>query len=96
MSLETAIDAKRALRAARFGELKRFAQRFFRNPLGVVGLAIVLLLLFTAPSSPTSSPRTIPICRRCPTVSPRPARNTGSAPMSSDAISIRASSTARA
>ncbi len=48
MSLDTAIDARRALRDARLGELKRFAQRFFRNPLGVVGLAIVVLLLFTA------------------------------------------------
>ena len=42
------LDSKRALRAARLTEVKRFARRFFRNPLGVVGLLIVLALLFTA------------------------------------------------
>ena len=47
-----AIDRKRALRAARLTELRRFARRFFRNPLGVLGLFIVLALLFTAAFAP--------------------------------------------
>lgn len=44
----TISDQKSSLRAARVTELKRFARRFFRNPLGVTGLVIVLALLFTA------------------------------------------------
>ena len=41
-----------ALRAARWAEFRLFARRFMRNPLGVAGLAIVLLLLFTAAFAP--------------------------------------------
>ncbi|NGP17044.1 ABC transporter permease [Devosia aurantiaca] len=52
MSLENQIDTRTALRAARITELKRFAARFMRNPLGVLGLIIVLLLLFTAAFAP--------------------------------------------
>ena len=43
---------RRAIRAARLAEFKRFARRFMRNPLGVVGLVIVVaLLLCAAPKS---------------------------------------------
>jgi len=52
MSLDTSLDSKHALRAARLTELRRFARRFLRNPLGVLGLVIVLLLLFTAAFAP--------------------------------------------
>lgn len=52
MSLGNPIDTRTALRAARITELKRFAARFMRNPLGVLGLIIVLLLLFTAAFAP--------------------------------------------
>ena len=45
-------DPRRALRAARIAELRVFARRFLRNPLGVVGLAIVLLLIFVAIFAP--------------------------------------------
>ena len=45
---DLAIDPKRAIRAARLAEFRRFVRRFMKNPLGVIGLAIVLLLLFTA------------------------------------------------
>ena len=42
------LDSKHALRAAHLTEIRRFARRFFRNPLGVIGLVIVLALLFAA------------------------------------------------
>lgn len=45
-------DPRRALRAARIAELRIFSRRFLRNPLGVVGLAIVLLLIFVAIFAP--------------------------------------------
>ena len=45
-------DPKRAVRAARWAEFKIFARRFMRNPLGVVGLAIVVLLLACAAFAP--------------------------------------------
>lgn len=47
-----ATDPRHAIRAARWAEFKLFARRFMRNPLGVVGLLIVLLLLFTAAFAP--------------------------------------------
>ncbi len=47
-----AADPRHAIRAARWAEFKLFARRFMRNPLGVVGLLIVLLLLFTAAFAP--------------------------------------------
>jgi peptide/nickel transport system permease protein len=46
------IDARRQARAARWAEIKRFGRRFARNPLGMIGLAIVLLLLFCAAFAP--------------------------------------------
>ncbi len=46
------IDPKAALRAARWKEFRGFARRFFRNPLGVVGLVIVLGLIFVAAFAP--------------------------------------------
>lgn len=52
MTLSPSLDSKHALRAARMVELRRFSQRFLRNPLGVLGLLIVLLLLFTAAFAP--------------------------------------------
>jgi peptide/nickel transport system permease protein len=54
MSLVTApvTDSKRALRAARLAEFKSFARRFMRNPLGVVGLVIVIALLACAAFAP--------------------------------------------
>lgn len=45
-------DPRRAMRAARIAEYKIFAQRFLRNPLGVVGLAIVVLLILAAIFAP--------------------------------------------
>jgi peptide/nickel transport system permease protein len=45
-------DPKRAVRAARWAEFKTFTRRFMRNPLGVVGLVIVVLLLFCAAFAP--------------------------------------------
>ncbi|MEO8686193.1 MAG: ABC transporter permease, partial [Devosia sp.] len=45
-------DPKRALRAARWAEFKSFARRFLRNPLGVVGLVIVVALLLCAALAP--------------------------------------------
>jgi peptide/nickel transport system permease protein len=45
-------DPKRALRAARIAEFKSFARRFLRNPLGVVGLVIVIALLLCAALAP--------------------------------------------
>jgi peptide/nickel transport system permease protein len=47
-----AIDSRSAIRAARLKEFRSFARRFLRNPLGVVGLVIVLLLLLTAAFAP--------------------------------------------
>ena len=47
-----AADPRHAIRAARWAEFRLFARRFMRNPLGVVGLLIVLLLLFTAAFAP--------------------------------------------
>ena len=49
---DLAIDPRRAIRAARWKEFRSFSRRFLRNPLGVVGLFIVLLLLFTAAFAP--------------------------------------------
>ncbi len=49
---DSAADPRHALRAARWAEFRLFARRFMRNPLGVAGLAIVLLLLFTAAFAP--------------------------------------------
>jgi peptide/nickel transport system permease protein len=46
------LDPKKAIRAARMKELRSFARRFMRNPLGVVGLVIVALLIFTAMFAP--------------------------------------------
>lgn len=45
-------DPKRAVRAARWAEFKVFTRRFMRNPLGVVGLVIVVLLLACAAFAP--------------------------------------------
>jgi peptide/nickel transport system permease protein len=45
-------DPRRALRAARIAELRIFAQLFLRNPLGDVGLAIVVLLILVAIFAP--------------------------------------------
>ncbi|KQU93930.1 ABC transporter permease [Devosia sp. Root105] len=45
-------DPKRAVRAARWAEFKVFTRRFMRNPLGVVGLVIVVVLLFCAAFAP--------------------------------------------
>ena len=39
---------RRELRAARIKELRIFTRRFFRNPLGVIGLAIITLLVLCA------------------------------------------------
>jgi peptide/nickel transport system permease protein len=52
MSIDALADPKRALRAARLKEFSRFARRFFRNPLGVVGLVIVIALLACAAFAP--------------------------------------------
>ncbi|HQZ11581.1 MAG TPA: ABC transporter permease [Devosia sp.] len=41
-------DPRRALRAARIKEFRTFARRFFRNPLGVIGLAIIIVLILCA------------------------------------------------
>jgi peptide/nickel transport system permease protein len=51
-AIETASDQRNAVRAARWAEFRLFARRFMRNPLGVIGLLIVLLLLFTAAFAP--------------------------------------------
>ena len=45
-------DPRRAMRAARIAEFRIFVRRFMRNPLGVVGLAIVLLLILVAIFAP--------------------------------------------
>ena len=50
---DTTVPAPRnALRAAQLKELRSFARRFARNPLGMVGLGIVVLLLFCAAFAP--------------------------------------------
>lgn len=49
---ELSTDPRRAVRAARWAEFRRFSRRFMRNPLGVIGLVIVLLLLFCAAFAP--------------------------------------------
>jgi len=49
---EIVADPRHAVRAARWAEFKLFARRFMRNPLGVAGLVIVLLLLFAAAFAP--------------------------------------------
>jgi peptide/nickel transport system permease protein len=45
-------DPRRALRAARLNEFRVFVRRFFRNPLGVVGFVIVVLLILVAIFAP--------------------------------------------
>jgi len=45
-------DPRRAVRAARWAEFKRFSRRFMRNPLGVAGLVIVIVLLAAAALAP--------------------------------------------
>jgi peptide/nickel transport system permease protein len=50
--LEPTIDPKAAIRAARWKEFRSFSRRFFRNPLGVVGLLIVVLLILVAAFAP--------------------------------------------
>jgi len=47
-----AVDPKAAIRAARWKEFRSFSRRFFRNPLGVVGLVIVVLLIVVAAFAP--------------------------------------------
>jgi peptide/nickel transport system permease protein len=50
---DTTVPAPRnALRAAQLKELRSFARRFARNPLGMAGLGIVVLLLFCAAFAP--------------------------------------------
>jgi peptide/nickel transport system permease protein len=45
-------DPRRALRAARIAEFRVFVRRFARNPLGMVGLVIVVVLLLVAAFAP--------------------------------------------
>lgn len=45
-------DSRRALLQARLRELQLFARRFARNPLGMLGLAILILLLLAAIFAP--------------------------------------------
>jgi len=52
LATDIAVDPKKAIRAARLKELRSFSRRFLRNPLGVLGLAIVLLLIFVAAFAP--------------------------------------------
>jgi peptide/nickel transport system permease protein len=52
MTLAPTVDPKRSIRAARWAEFKSFARRFMRNPLGVVGLVIVIALLVCAAFAP--------------------------------------------
>jgi peptide/nickel transport system permease protein len=51
-SVTETIDPKAAIRAARWKEFRSFSRRFFRNPLGVVGLLIVVLLIVVAAFAP--------------------------------------------
>ena len=46
------VDPKAAIRAARWKEFRSFSRRFFRNPLGVVGLFIVIVLILVAAFAP--------------------------------------------
>jgi len=46
------VDPKAAIRAARWKEFRSFSRRFFRNPLGVVGLVIVVVLIVVAAFAP--------------------------------------------
>jgi len=46
------VDPKDAVRAARWKEFRSFSRRFFRNPLGVVGLFIVIVLILVAVFAP--------------------------------------------
>ncbi|RYZ67032.1 MAG: ABC transporter permease [Proteobacteria bacterium] len=46
------VDPKAAIRAARWKEFRSFSRRFFRNPLGVVGLLIVIVLILVAAFAP--------------------------------------------
>ena len=46
------VDPKTAIRAARLKEFRTFTRRFFRNPLGVVGLFIVIALIVVAAFAP--------------------------------------------
>jgi len=48
----TTLDPKAAIRAARWKEFRSFSRRFLRNPLGVVGLVIVIVLIFVAAFAP--------------------------------------------
>ncbi len=52
ISLNLRSESRRALRAARLEEFKRFARRFRRNGPGMVGLSIILLLLLCAAFAP--------------------------------------------
>jgi len=52
LAIDPIADPRRALRAARLAEFKSFARRFLRNPLGVLGLAIVIALLLCAALAP--------------------------------------------
>ena len=45
-------DPRRALRAARLSEFRTFVRRFLRNPLGVIGLIIVVVLILVAIFAP--------------------------------------------
>lgn len=49
---ETKLDPKAAIRAAHWKEFRSFSRRFLRNPLGVVGLVIVIVLIFVAAFAP--------------------------------------------
>lgn len=52
----THAEGRRLLRRARLGEFTRFARRFARNPLGMIGLAILGLLLASAIFAPLLAP----------------------------------------
>lgn len=52
----THAESRRQLRRARLGEFGRFARRFARNPLGMIGLAILGVLLASAILAPLLAP----------------------------------------
>lgn len=52
----THADSRRQLRRARLGEFGRFYRRFARNPLGMIGLAILGVLLTSAILAPLLAP----------------------------------------
>lgn len=52
----THAESRRQLRRARLGEFTKFARRFARNPLGMLGLAILGLLLVAAIFAPLFAP----------------------------------------